>query len=145
MVESQKCFKAHFEAPFLHVYRSVIDFRDYKGEYKRHDGPKLLDVVGTEVMDVSKAHRYKRAVWVKNHEPLNTEEVRHCMIDMFGKIFVINLLLTNILSLWKVSFIALSLLLKDFIGRGQFYLKTNTHTLVSETNQNDLNYFHECF
>lgn len=81
--------------------KAVIDFRDYKGEYKKHDGEKLLDKIGVEVMDVSKSVKKKEAIWLKNHDPLNTNEVRHCMIDLLGKIFVINLFLTDILSVWK--------------------------------------------
>lgn len=83
--------------------KAVIDFRDYKGEYKKHDGDKLLDKIGVEVMDVGKTvkKQHEETVWIKNHNPIATSEVRHCMIDLLGKIFVINLFLTDILSIWK--------------------------------------------
>jgi len=83
--------------------KSVIDFRDFKGEYKKHEGDKLIDRVGVEVLDVGKTVKknFEKVVWLENHEPLNTNEVRHCMIDLLGKIFVINLFCTDILSIWK--------------------------------------------
>ena len=82
----------------------MIDFRDFKGEYKKHEGDKLIDRVGVEVLDVGKTvkKQFEKVVWLENHEPLNTNEVRHCMIDLLGKIFVINLFCTDILSIWKV-------------------------------------------
>ena len=80
----------------------MIDFRDFLGEYKKHDGKKLLDLIGVEVMDVNKTIKAKNPVWLKSHHPLSTNQVRHCMIDLLGKVFVINLFLTDILSIWKV-------------------------------------------
>jgi len=81
--------------------KTVIDFRDFLGEYKKHDGEKLLDLIGVEVMDVNKTIKAKNPVWLKSHHPLSTNQVRHCMIDLLGKVFVINLFLTDILSIWK--------------------------------------------